>query len=139
MPILAKIIEKTHLSNNIIDLEGNIKKRNFKNKIIKKNNIDYKHKKEKHKTKKKIPITNDIPVINIDIKNNKKINIITIDKNENKNKNENENNKRKCILKPSKTDIIKGTFKSLKDIIKGKLTINKYKKIANTYIKYNKI
>jgi hypothetical protein len=133
--LLAKIMEKTHLSNNFIDLEGTIIKRKFKKKIIKNNNINNKN--EKKKKKKKKPIINEIPIINVDIINNKKVNIITI--NENKNKNENENNERKCILKPSKTDIIKGTFNLLKDIIKGKLTINKYKKIADTYIKYNKI
>ena len=131
--LLAKIMEKTHLSNNFIDLEGTIIKRKFK-KIdpLINNNIDNKN--EKKKKKKKKPIINEISIINVDIINNKKVNIITITEN----KNENENNERKCILKPSKTDIIKGTFNLLKDIIKGKLTINKYKKIADTYIKYNK-
>ena len=49
------------------------------------------------------------------------------------------NRERKCILKCSKTDIIKCIFVLLKDIVKGKVETKTYIKIANIYIKYNKI
>ena len=64
--ILAKIMEKIHLyeNRNDIKLEGVIIKRKIKNKINKNNNI-YK--------KKNIKKVSDIPIINVDIKNNKKV------------------------------------------------------------------
>jgi hypothetical protein len=136
-------MEKVHLHVNKIKLHGIIKKRIFKNKTIKNNNVI---KKEKKIIKKQQNELNNIPIINTDITNNKKIILedkkqIHIDKNNNNiNKNENENeNERKCILKPCITDIIKGIFELIHEIVNGKLTLKSYSNIANQYIKYYKI
>ena len=45
----------------------------------------------------------------------------------------------KCIRKPNFTNIIKGNFELLKDIVNGKLTVKSYSNVANIYTKYNKI
>ena len=165
--LLGKIMEKVHLHVNKIKLHGIIKKRIFKNKTIKNNNVIKKEKKitkkqknklkkqqnklkkQQNKLKKQQNELNNIPIINIDITNNKKIILedkkqIQIDKNDknnnNINKNENENeNERKCILKPCITDIIKGVFELIHEIINGKLTLKSYSNVANQYIKYYKI
>ena len=100
--LLGKIMEKVYLHVNKIKLHGIIKKRIFKNKTIKNNNVI---KKEKKITKKQQNELNNIPIINTDITNNKKIILedkkkIQIDKNNNNNNNINKNdneNERKCI------------------------------------------
>ena len=107
-------MEKVYLHLNKIKLHDTIKKIIFKNKKIKKI------------TKKQQFYLDNIPIINVDITNNKKIILKDKDKQinnniENKNinsKNDNinndTNNKRDCILKY-------------------------YLNVANQYIKYNKI
>jgi len=141
--LLGKIMEKVHLHVNKIKLHGIIKKRIFKNKTIKNNNVI---KKEKKITKKQQNELNNIPIINTDITDNKKIIIedekqTSINKNNNKNSNNinKDNNERECILKPCITDIIKGVFELIHDIITGKLTLKTYSNVANQYIKYYKI
>lgn len=68
--LLAKIMEKVHSHVNKIKLYDVIKKRNFKNKTIKNND-----KKVNNTNNKKKNNIDDIPVINVDITNNKKITI----------------------------------------------------------------
>ena len=68
--LLAKIMEKVHLHVNKIKLHGTIKKRIFKNRTIKNNNII---KKDKKINKKQQNELNSLPIINTDITNNKKI------------------------------------------------------------------
>jgi hypothetical protein len=70
---------------------------------------------------------NNIPIINTDITDNKKIIIedekqTSINKNNNKNSNNinKDNNERECILKPCITYIIKGVFELIHDIIIAK-------------------
>ena len=41
---------------------------------------------------------------------------------------------RSCI-----TDIIKGVFELIQEIIKGKLTFESYSNVADQYIKYHKV
>ena len=131
-------MEKVHLHVNKIKLHGIIKKIILKNKTIKNNNII---KKEKKITKKQQNELDNIPIINTDITNNKKIILenekqTSINKNNNKN-NENidkDNNERECILKPCITDIIKGVFELIHEIITGKLTLKTYSNVANQYI-----
>jgi hypothetical protein len=41
---------------------------------------------------------------------------------------------RKCIRKPNFTNIMKGNFELLKDIVNGKLSVKSYSNVANTYI-----
>lgn len=145
--LLGKIMEKVHLHVNKIKLDGIIKKRILKNKTIKNNNII---KKEKKITKKQQNELNNIPIINADITNNKKIILenekqTSINKNNNKNTNnididiDKDNDERECILKPCITDIIKGVFELIHEIITGKLTLKTYSNVANQYIKYYKI
>ena len=108
--LLAKIMEKVHLHVNKIKLYGTIKKRIFKNRTIKNNNII---KKDKKINKKQQNELNSIPIINTDITNNKKIilkknpNQLHIDNNNITNNNKNdiindkenkENNERDCIV-----------------------------------------
>lgn len=126
--LLSKIIEKVHLHENKLKLESIIIKRKIINKTIKKKKVSH------NKKKKKIKLDETI-IKNISTKNNKKI---IIEKQTNVNINEIKN-EIKCVSRPSKTNIIKGIFKLLNDTIKAKLTVNSYKKIANTYIKYYKI
>lgn len=148
--LLAKIMEKVHLHVNKIKLYGTIKKRIFKNRTIKNNNII---KKDKKINKKQQNELNSIPIINTDITNNKKIilkknpNQLHIDNNNDNTKNNDkndiiinkENNERDCILKPCITDIIKGIFVLISEIGSGKLTLKLYSNVANQYIKYYKI
>lgn len=162
--LLSKIMEKVHLYVNKVNLEGIIKKRIFKNKKNKNNDVAIKDKKKSKKQQDKI---NNIPIINVDITNNNKINLKdgkkTIIKNNdavnknndiinknndivNKNndvidKNNNIINKdeRKCIMKPCITNIIKGIFELIHQIINGKLTLKSYSNVADQYVKYYKI
>lgn len=90
--------------------------------------------------------------------NNNKINVDTIDNNKIKlddkkcklstTKNEietdikietNNNEERNCIRKPNFTNIIKGVFELMDEIVNGKLTVKSYSNVAQQYIKYNKI
>jgi hypothetical protein len=143
-------MEKVHLHVNKIKLYGTIKKRIFKNRTIKNNNIIKKDKKINIKQQNEL---NSIPIINTDITNNKKIilkknpNQLHIDNNNDNTKNNDkndiinnkENNERDCILKPCITDIIKGIFVLISEIGSGKLTLKSYSNVANQYIKYYKI
>ena len=138
--LLSKIMEKIHLHENEIKLEGVIKKRIFNNKTIKNNIVNINPKKLTKNQKNEL---DNKPIINVSIIDNKKVNIKN-NKNENNNdnnennSNENNNNERKCILKPCITNIIKGVYELLTETINGKLTSELYKNIANQYIKYNK-
>ena len=133
-------MEKIHLHENEIKLEGVIKKRIFNNKTIKNNIVNINPKKLTKNQKNEL---DNKPIINVSIIDNKKVNIKN-NKNENNNdnnennSNENNNNERKCILKPCITNIIKGVYELLTETINGKLTSELYKNIANQYIKYNK-
>jgi len=136
--LLAKIMEKIHYDIEKIKLIDIIKKRNIKNKRIKKENISKKIT-EKNKTINKKIINNSI--INVNISNNKQI---IIEEKTKKKKSQNEdiklkNKDRECILKSCMTNIIKGVFESLHEIINGKLIVKSYSNIANQYIKYYKI
>lgn len=138
--LLAKIMEKVHFHVKKIKLQDIIKKRIINNKKIKNKNIIKKEKKITNKQKNEI---NNKPIINVDITNNKKIifeeKIKQININFNNDINKKENNERECILKPSITNIIKGIFELMNEIVNGSLTTRSYSSIANQYIKYYKI
>jgi hypothetical protein len=73
------------------------------------------------------------------VSNNNKI---VLEKKINKSIVENNNEKnisKECILKPCFTNIIKGIFEILKEIVSGELRMKSYSNIAHQYIKYNKI
>ena len=132
-------MEKVYLHLNKIKLHDTIKKIIFKNKKIKKI------------TKKQQFYLDNIPIINVDITNNKKIILNDKEKQLNNNiennninsKNDNikndTNNKLDYILKPCITNIIKGIFELISELVKVKLTLKSYSNVANQYIKYNKI
>ena len=146
--LINSIISKGHsLINNIKD-EGTIKKRTFKNKKKKNNNMKNKKKTLKCKNKKEIIINvsiKDNPNILINMKNKNKKKESNNENNKNElvdknNKNEQliKNNEKKCNIKVNKSLSIKGTFKLLYYIIKSKLTAENLKKNCNLYINYIK-
>ena len=128
--MLAKLFEKAYEKINNVKLETEIIKRKYKNKKIKNNNIPY-PKKIKKKTKK------NKPIINYNISNNKNIKL-TNDKNIIINSDIN-NKSKKSILKPNKSQIIKGVFRLIHIIFKAELKDNKLKENLDDYIHYVKV
>jgi hypothetical protein len=141
--LLAKIMEKTHQYEEKIKLTDNIKKRNFKSSKKSKSEIIVNN-------KKNTPSINDNSneIINVNSINNKKIiledktNIISTTKTKTKTETETKTEtktERKCILKPNITNIIKGIYELMQEIVNGKLTTESYSNVAKQYIKYYKI
>ncbi len=130
--ILSKLFEKAHQQINNIKLEGDIKKRKYKNKKNKSTVLPYK-KKEKKKTKKDKTV-----IINVNIINNKKI-ILENSKDKIKEPIINKETTKKCILKPNKSLIIKGVYHLINDIFRGNIIENTLVNTFDIFIKYLKI
>ena len=83
-------------------------------------------------------MNNNNEIININIINNKRIVLEKKTKIISTTEIETEK-ERKCIFKPDITNIIKGIYELMQEIVNGKLTTESYLNVAKQYIKYYKI
>lgn len=150
--VLTKIFSKIGMMLMQIKENGIIKKRNYKNKKVKKINNTFDvvldickcknkkrnnvRKKNKNKNKKNNINETEEKIINVSIANNKNV---KVNEKNNISKTNEIKNERKCVFKPNVTNIIKGVYNIIGIVINGNLTYDNVSEFIKCYFACNKV